>query len=85
MYGCGRMNRYRVLQTDMDYLTAALIKVRVFVWHDLDDQGYIIEYGLGYNNRAGGITSLLFRFSCLYTHSLQTSKFYQISRNLYAC
>jgi hypothetical protein len=45
MYGCGRINTYRVLQTDMDYLMAALIQVRVSVWYVLNDQEYIIDYG----------------------------------------
>lgn len=39
------MNTYRVLQTDMDFLTAALIQVRVSVWHVLDDRENIIDYG----------------------------------------
>ncbi|ETT31665.1 hypothetical protein C161_26910 [Paenibacillus sp. FSL R5-192] len=39
------MNTYRVLQTDMDYLTAALIQVRVSVWHVIDDREHIIDYG----------------------------------------
>lgn len=39
------MNTYRVLQTDMDYLAAALTQVRVSVWHVLDDRENIIDYG----------------------------------------
>ncbi|RAI85662.1 hypothetical protein DET54_12117 [Paenibacillus pabuli] len=36
---------YRVLSTDMDFLTAALTEVRVSVWHVLDDHEHIIDYG----------------------------------------
>lgn len=39
------MNTYRVLQTDMDFLAAALTQVRVSVWHVLDDRDHIIDYG----------------------------------------
>lgn len=39
------MNTYKVLQTDMEYLAAALIQVQVSVWYVLDDREHIIDYG----------------------------------------
>jgi len=36
---------YKVLATDMDFLTVALNQVRVSVWHVLGDREHIIEYG----------------------------------------
>ncbi|PQP81837.1 hypothetical protein C0Q44_19360 [Paenibacillus sp. PCH8] len=39
------MNTYRVLQTDMDFLVAAVTQVRVSVWHIFDNCEHIIDYG----------------------------------------
>lgn len=36
---------YKVLSTDMDYLTAALTQVRVSVWYVLVNREHIIDYG----------------------------------------
>ncbi|OME84736.1 hypothetical protein BK122_06315 [Paenibacillus pabuli] len=39
------MNTYRVLQTDMDFLAAALTQGHISVWHVLGDREHIIDYG----------------------------------------
>ncbi|MFK0524730.1 hypothetical protein ACINKY_21250 [Paenibacillus illinoisensis] len=38
-------NTYKVLSTDMDFLTAALTQVRVSVWHVQDDREALMDYG----------------------------------------
>jgi hypothetical protein len=39
------MNTYRVLETDVEFLVAALSQTQVSVWHTLDDLEHIIDYG----------------------------------------
>lgn len=36
---------YKLLSTDLDFLTAALTQVRVSVWHVHDDREVLMDYG----------------------------------------
>lgn len=36
---------YKLLSTDLDFLTAALTQVRVSVWHVQDDREALMDYG----------------------------------------
>lgn len=36
---------YRVLKKDLDFFTAALSQDRVAVWHVIEDEDHLIDYG----------------------------------------